>query len=69
MVAEQNMMQAITQGAIDAATAMTVAVKAENPANTASSVQIMPRRDNPAPKQSTFNWKARQIPRAMKLQN
>ena len=43
MAVEQNMMQAVTLTAIEAAKAEVMAVKeAKNPVNTARSVQVMP---------------------------
>ena len=49
-------MQAIIQAA---KTTIMVVKEAENPVNTARSVQVMPRAGSPALKQSTFDWKAR----------
>ena len=56
MAAEQSMTQAITQAATEAVKATIMAVKeAENPVNATRSVQLMPRTDDPALKQPTFN--------------
>ena len=59
MAAEQNMMQAITQKAIEADKPVMMAVReADNLVNAARPVQAMPRTGSPVLKQPTFDWKA-----------
>ena len=50
-----NVPQAITKATIEIANM--VEKEAENPGNTARSVQVMPRIGGAALKQPTFNWK------------
>ena len=58
MATKQNMMQAITQTAIQAGKAAIMAVKEiENPVNATRLVQIMPKTGGPTLKQQTFNCK------------
>ena len=56
MEAKQKMVQTIQRGAIEAAKAAIMAVKeAENPVNTARSIEGMPRTGGPALKESIFD--------------
>ena len=53
------MKQAITQTVIDSAKAALIAIRdVDNPVNTPSPVQVMPRTEGPTLKPPTLGWKA-----------
>ena len=59
MVAQQNMMQVVTQAATEVMRAGIMAAKeAKNPLNATRSIQVMPRIGGPALEQPRFNMKA-----------